>query len=37
MPRIIKGEWDVVAQLAIQVINKNVEGAGDKILTIHYS
>lgn len=38
-PRIAKREWDVVAQLAFQVQNKNVEGAGDELLErlIEYS
>lgn len=31
--RILKREWDVVAQLAFQVQNKNVEGAGDRLLS----
>ena len=31
--RIVKREWDVVAQLAFHIQNKNVEGAGDKLLT----
>ncbi len=31
--RISKREWDVVAQLAFQLQNKNVEGAGDALLT----
>ncbi len=31
-PRIARGEWDAVAQLAFQIQNKNVEGAGDKLL-----
>lgn len=30
--RIAKTEWDVVAQLAFQIQNKQVEGAGDKLL-----
>ncbi|MGA9099774.1 MAG: hypothetical protein WB392_12680 [Methanotrichaceae archaeon] len=33
-PKIIKREWDVVAQLAFQIQNKNVEGAADQLLTI---
>jgi adenylate kinase family enzyme len=32
LPRIKKGEWDVVAQLAIRILNRNVEDAGDKLL-----
>ena len=32
LPRIARSEWDVVAQLAFQIQNKNVEGAGDKLL-----
>jgi hypothetical protein len=32
-PRIAKREWDVVAQLAFQLQNKNLEGAGDELLT----
>ena len=31
-PKIAKGEWDVVAQLAYQIQSKNVEGAGDHLL-----
>lgn len=33
LPKIAKREWDVVAQLAIQLQNKNVEGAGDELLS----
>lgn len=33
LPRIAKREWDVVAQLAFQIQNKNVEGAADVLLT----
>jgi hypothetical protein len=32
LPKIIKREWDVVAQLAFQLQNRNVEGAGDELL-----
>ncbi|MBE7445676.1 MAG: NACHT domain-containing protein [Planctomycetia bacterium] len=32
LPKIEKREWDVVAQLAFQLQNKNVEGAGDELL-----
>lgn len=32
-PRITRREWDVVAQLAFQLQHKNVEGAGDQLLT----
>ncbi len=32
-PRIASREWDVVAQLAFQLQHKNVEGAGDELLT----
>lgn len=32
-PKIAKREWDVVAQLAFQLQNKNVEGAGDELLS----
>ncbi len=32
IPRIIKREWDVVTQLSFQILNKNVEGAGDELL-----
>lgn len=32
-PKIAKREWDVVAQLAVQLQNKNLEGAGDQFLT----
>ena len=31
--RLMKREWDVVAQLAYQLQNKQVEGAGEKLLT----
>ena len=31
-PRIAKSEWDVVAQIAFQIANNHVEGAGDKLL-----
>lgn len=31
--RIAKREWDIVSQLAIQLLNKFSEGAGDEILT----
>jgi hypothetical protein len=31
-PRIARGEWDVVCQLAFQLLDKNVEGAGDRLL-----
>jgi hypothetical protein len=30
--RIANGEWDMVAQLAFQIQNNNVEGAGDDLL-----
>lgn len=30
--KIAKREWDVVAQLAFQIQNKQIEGAGDKLL-----
>ena len=33
LPKIVKREWDVVAQLAFQLQNKNVEGAGDELFT----
>ncbi len=33
LPRIIKREWDVVSQLSVQILNRNVEGAGDELLT----
>ena len=32
LPKIEKAEWDVVVQLAFQLLNKNVEGAGDSLL-----
>jgi len=32
LPRIEKSEWDVVAQLAFQILNRNVEGGGDLLL-----
>ncbi|MGV3524796.1 MAG: NACHT domain-containing protein [Candidatus Sericytochromatia bacterium] len=31
-PRIKNAEWDVVAQLAFQIQNKNLEGAGDELI-----
>src|SRR5713101_7585173 len=34
LPRIAKREWDVVAQLAFQILNKNVEGAADELLNM---
>jgi hypothetical protein len=33
LPKIAKQEWDVVAQLAFQLQNKTIEGAGDELLT----
>lgn len=33
-PHVAKGEWDVVAQLAVQIKHKNTESAGDKLLTL---
>jgi len=32
-PRIALREWDIVCQQAFQIINKNVEGAADDLLT----
>lgn len=32
-PRIAKQEWDVMAQLAFQLQNKKIAGAGDELLT----
>ena len=32
LPRIAKGEWDVVAQLSFQLLSKNVEGATEALL-----
>ena len=32
LPRIAKREWDVVAQLAIQLQSKNLEGAAEELL-----
>jgi hypothetical protein len=32
-PRIARREWDVVSQLAFQIQHRNVEGAGDELLT----
>ncbi len=32
LPKIAKQEWDVVAQLAFQLQNKNIEGAEDELL-----
>jgi hypothetical protein len=32
IPHIAKKEWDIVAQLAFQLQNNNVEGAGDELL-----
>jgi len=34
LPKIIKREWDVVAQLAFQMKNSNTEDAGNDILTL---
>lgn len=34
LPKIAKREWDVVSQLAFQIQNRNIEGAGDKLLTV---
>jgi NACHT domain len=33
IPHIAKEEWDVVAQLAVQIQHKGSEGAGDEMLT----
>jgi hypothetical protein len=32
LPRIIAREWDVVAQLAFQIQNRNIDSAGDQLL-----
>lgn len=32
-PKIEKGEWDVISQLAFQLQNRSTEGAGDKLIT----
>lgn len=32
--RILNREWDVVAQLAVQIQNRNLEGAGDELLSM---
>ncbi len=32
LPRIAKREWDVVSQLAFQLLHRNVEGAGDELI-----
>ncbi len=32
-PRIARREWDIVCQQAFQILNKNVEGAADELLT----
>ena len=34
LTKVVRGEWDVVAQLSFQVLNKNVEGAGDELLDL---
>jgi hypothetical protein len=34
LSKIARQEWDVVAQLAFQLQNKNIEGAGDELLSI---
>ena len=34
LPRIMKREWDVVAQLTLQMQNLNIEGAGNEILQL---
>jgi len=31
-PRIARGEWDVVAQLAFHIVGREVEGGGDELL-----
>jgi hypothetical protein len=31
-PRIARQEWDMVAQLSFQILNKTVQGAGDELL-----
>jgi len=33
LPKIAKREWDVVAQLAFQIQDRNIEGAGDELFT----
>ena len=33
LPKIKQKEWDMVAQLAVQIQSKQLEGAGDEILT----
>ncbi len=33
LPKVLKGEWDVVAQLAFQIQSKQVHGAADDLLT----
>lgn len=33
LPKIANSEWDVVSQLAFQLQNRNIEGAGDELLT----
>ncbi|MDQ3705537.1 MAG: NACHT domain-containing protein [Chloroflexota bacterium] len=34
LPRIAAKEWDVIAQLAFQILNKQTEGAGDELLSM---
>lgn len=34
LPRLQKSEWDVVAQLAIQIQNRTLEDAGDKMVRL---
>jgi len=34
LPRIFKQEWDVVAQLSYQILNTNVEDAGNNLINI---
>ena len=33
-PRLVAAEWDVVAQLALQIIDKNVEDGGSRFLAL---
>ena len=32
LPKIARQEWDIVSQLAFQIIDRNIEGAGDELM-----
>lgn len=33
-PRVLAGEWDVVAQIALQLLDRNVEGGAEEVLRL---